>query len=269
MALRVCFPGGLKRAFTLSYDDNQIFDRRLVELFNKYNLKATFHLNSGTLNDGTGDEAFIGPDEVKSLYTGHEIACHGFTHPYLSQLPNGLILKEIVDDRLCLENLSGKLVRGMSYPYGDFTDRLIDIASSAGIEYSRTVEDTGYFDIPKDFMRWHPTCHHNNAMPLVDEFLNGPDFRDMALFYVWGHSFEFDRQNTWDMMEEFCKKISGHDSIWYATNIEIKDYVTAARSLILSADNSIIYNPTAIDVYMINNGKVILIKKGETVKITD
>lgn len=267
MSLRICFPNGLKRAFTLSYDDNQVFDRRLVELFNKYNLKATFHLNSGTLDNANDVDEFIASTEVKSLYEGHEIACHAFSHPYLSQLPDGLITREIIADRMTLEELSGKIVRGMSYPYGDFSDRLINIAKACGIEYSRTVENTNGFNIPSDFMLWHPTCHHNDAIPLVDEFLNGPHFRDMALFYVWGHSFEFDRENTWEMMEEFCQKISGHDSVWYATNIEIKDYITAARSLVMSAGASVIYNPTATDVYMINDGKVILCKKGETIKL--
>jgi peptidoglycan/xylan/chitin deacetylase (PgdA/CDA1 family) len=45
------FPGGKQKALTLSYDDGQAQDRRLVALFNKYNLKATFHLNSGRVHD--------------------------------------------------------------------------------------------------------------------------------------------------------------------------------------------------------------------------
>ena len=36
--------------------------------------------------------------------------------------------------------------------------------------------------------------------------------------------------------EEFCKYMSGHDDIWYATNIEIVDYMTAARGLSLVPD---------------------------------
>ena len=267
MSFRICFPNGLKRAFTLSYDDNQIYDRRLVDMFNRNGLKGTFHLNSGKLGQENEVDHFVSADEVKDLYKGHEVACHAVTHPYLSQLPDGLLMKEILDDRSNLENITGTIVRGMSYPYGDFSDRLISIASAVGIEYSRTVENTGYFNIPADFMKWHPTCHHNDAMKYVDDFLNGPHFRDMALFYVWGHSFEFDRENTWDYMEEFCKKMGGHDSVWYATNIEIKDYMTAARSLIMSADTSIIYNPTAIDVYVIKDEKVIKIPKGETIKV--
>ena len=44
-----CWKDGKKRALTMSYDDGVFQDRRLVEIFNKYNLKCTFNLNSDRL----------------------------------------------------------------------------------------------------------------------------------------------------------------------------------------------------------------------------
>ena len=41
------FPGGKHKVLTLSYDDGKVQDRRLVKIFNKYGIKATFNLNSG------------------------------------------------------------------------------------------------------------------------------------------------------------------------------------------------------------------------------
>ncbi len=41
------FPDNKYKALTFSYDDGVEQDRRLVKLFNQYNLKATFNLNSG------------------------------------------------------------------------------------------------------------------------------------------------------------------------------------------------------------------------------
>ena len=38
---------GKMKALTFSYDDGVLQDRRLIEIFNKYGLKATFNLNSG------------------------------------------------------------------------------------------------------------------------------------------------------------------------------------------------------------------------------
>ena len=39
------YPGGLKRIVTFSFDDGSQNDVRLISLFDKYSLKATFHLN--------------------------------------------------------------------------------------------------------------------------------------------------------------------------------------------------------------------------------
>ena len=40
---------GKMKAITFSYDDGVTQDKRLIEIFNKYGLKATFNLNSGLL----------------------------------------------------------------------------------------------------------------------------------------------------------------------------------------------------------------------------
>ena len=40
---------GKKKAITFSYDDGVLQDRRLVEILNKYGLKATFNINSELL----------------------------------------------------------------------------------------------------------------------------------------------------------------------------------------------------------------------------
>lgn len=264
----ISFPGGRKKAFTLSYDDGQIFDRRLVEIMNKNGLKGTFHLNSNTLDVETDTDWFVKMDEIKTLYAGHEVSCHGFTHPFFTHIPKDQAVAQIWEDRKALEAAAGYPIRGMSYPYGDYDDEFIDIAVKLGMEYSRTVESTGEFYIPKDWMRWHPSCHHNQALDLVDRFLEPVKFNRLSLFYVWGHSFEFNRQNTWDMMEEFCAKMAGHDDIWYATNIEIKDYITAARNLITTTDGTKVYNPSAVTVTVDVNGRQIEIEPGKTVDLT-
>ncbi|MBR4450554.1 MAG: polysaccharide deacetylase, partial [Clostridia bacterium] len=42
-----------------------------------------------------------------------------------------------------------------------------------------------------------------------------------SVFYIWGHSYEFDISNTWKKFEEFCEFISKRDDIFYGTNKEI------------------------------------------------
>ena len=43
----IIFPGGKTKAFTMSYDDGTIHDRRFVRILNDCGIKATFNLNSG------------------------------------------------------------------------------------------------------------------------------------------------------------------------------------------------------------------------------
>ena len=42
---------GKNKAITFSYDDGLMQDIRMIEIFNKYNLKGTFNLNSGLLGN--------------------------------------------------------------------------------------------------------------------------------------------------------------------------------------------------------------------------
>ena len=117
-------------------------------------------------------------------------------------------------------------------------------------------------------MRWTPSCHHNDAFEgMAERFLNTPEYMELPLLYVWGHSFEFEREQTWDRMEQFCREISGHEDVWYTTNIEIKDYITAYRSLVLTVGADIVYNPTAVEVYLQTDTGLTSVKAGETKRL--
>ena len=61
--------------------------------------------------------------------------------------------------------------------------------------------------------------------------------------------------------------MGGHDDVWYATNIQIVDYVNACRSIITSADGKTLHNPTCTDVYADIDGKPVVIPAGQTVKL--
>ena len=82
---------------------------------------------------------------------------------------------------------------------------------------------------------------------------------------VWGHSYEFDRDDNWHIIEEFCKYASGRDGVWYATNIEICDYITAVRRLVVGVDGEIVHNPSGVDVWATVNGECVKIPAGSTV----
>ena len=258
------YHGGKRRALTLSYDDGGIQDVRLIEIMNKYGIKGTFHLNSGTFDtDGK-----VSAKQVTELYSGHEISAHTLTHPDICACNYANLREEILTDRENLENLAGYIVRGMSYPFGTYSKHVMELLPALGIEYSRTVVSQSLvsprkFRLPENFMEWHPSCHHNeDALNILDEFKVTPDWMMMPLFYLWGHSYEFDNDDNWDMIEEFCKRASGDEDIWYASNIEVYDYICAVKSLKFSVDNTRIYNSATISVWIEAYGETIEIKPG-------
>ncbi len=223
-----------KKALTFSYDDGVRQDRRLIELFNKYGLKGTFNLNSGMMHPDTlwhyKDEIPVyrleAHEGLQELYRGHEVALHGVDHIHLDNASKEEAEAEIFEDKKKLEEMFGYEICGMAYAYGAWKDETLDVLKQAGIKYSRGTQTTHSFDLWDGDMRIFPgTCHHGDKdiFDLAKQFIEmKPD--KPQLFYIWGHSYEFDYGDDWGRMEELLKLLSGHDDILYGTNKEVFEY---------------------------------------------
>jgi len=276
--LCMCFPGGLHKALTLSYDDGVEQDKKLIEIMEKYGLKGTFNLNSGVYApEGTKYapgtiHRRMSESEVSKVYKRDfiEVATHAYTHPFLDRIPAPLAVKEIGDDRRTLEKQFDTIVRGHAYPFGTYSDAVVEILREAGIVYARTVNSTRSFEMPSDWLRLYPTCHHDDEklFELVDKFLEMKDnWGYPIMFYLWGHAYEFEANNNWDRIEKFAEKMSGHDDIWYATNIEIYNYTECFKSLKFNFECTKVFNPTAITIWFTYNGTMYKVAPGETLDI--
>ena len=221
---------------TFSFDDGVTQDKRLIELLNKYGLKATFNLNSSLFGLKGGWEfngKFLNhtkvlPTEVKGIYAGHEVAVHTLTHPNLTGEEDAAVVYQVEEDRKQLSRLVGYEIVGMAYPCGGVNndDRVAEvIKSQTGVKYSRTITSTFSFDLPKNLHRLNPTVYirePDKMFELAEKFIalktDAPQ-----IFYIWGHSYEFDVMDdiTWERFEEFCKLISGKEDIIYGTNKEV------------------------------------------------
>jgi peptidoglycan/xylan/chitin deacetylase (PgdA/CDA1 family) len=260
------FPEGKHKVLTMSYDDGRAADRKLVEIFNRNGIEGTFHLNSGLF--GTGDR--IPQEEVAQLYEGHEISAHTLTHPTIARSPKEQIVLEIIEDRKNLEKIAGYSVRGLSYPNGSYNQLVKEMLPFLGIEYARTIVSTGKFAIPDDFLEWNPTCHHNRGLrERAEEFVSLFKKQYLYMMYVWGHSYEFDDDQNWGLIEEFCEYIGNRSDIWYATNIEIVDYMNAFRNLKFSADSHLVYNPSAISVWLSVDEQIMEVKGGKQINLVE
>ncbi|MGN1053465.1 MAG: polysaccharide deacetylase family protein [Candidatus Scatosoma sp.] len=271
------FPQFKRKALTLSYDDGVPQDKRLLEIMKKNGLRGTFNINSELFEE-------VGPFEVRfrmskaetiELFTAtnNEIAVHGAKHLPLANVDTATAINDIIGDRKNLEKMFGRMINGMAYAYGSYNDEIVETLKKCGILYARTVKNSLSFDIPTDWLRLAPTCHHNHPklMETAREFVENETDNALLhaplLFYLWGHSFEFDRNNNWYVIENFAEYMGNREDIWYATNGEIYHYVQAYDSLRTSVEGDLCFNPSGLDVYLCYGGKNIKIPAGETVRL--
>ena len=278
------WPEGRSKALTLSYDDGAAADKRLAETLNRYGIKCTFNLLSSRVEMEEGLTKEFIRNEI--LGKGHEIATHGAYHRGLDVARPIEGIRDTLDCRLELEKAFGIIVRGMAFPdrtvnkakVPEAYARIRPFLEELEIAYARTTGgDNDSFGLPEDFLNWVPTAQHKNPklMEYIDSFLNldlsaGKCYcaaRGPRLFYLWGHAFEFENNKNWDLLERICERFAGREDIYYATNMEIYEYVTAYRSLIHSADNAIVYNPTLKTIWFDRDGKEYKIAPGETLHI--
>ena len=263
MMLTPLYPEGKVKALTFSYDDGSRDDIRLVGIFNRFGMKATFNL----IGSQFGCESRVHADEAKALYAGHEIASHTFTHPFLDRIPKARALNELLLDRRELEKVTGSIVNGFALPFGSWNAETLELLRTVGYLYSRTTLATMKFKLPEDFLEWHPTCHHRDAEGLCEAFRKTN--YALSLFYIWGHSYEFPRANNWELIENICGELGGQSDTWYATNGEIVRYISALKRLETSVDVDRIFNPTAYSLWFRKeSGEVIELKPGETLALS-
>lgn len=273
------FPQFKNKALTLSYDDGVRQDKRLIEIMKRHGLKGTFNINSGLFAkewDGKSTSGRMTAQEALDLYlpSGMEVAAHGYKHLSLANVCGELAINDVLTDRKELERLFGRIIGGMAYANGSYDDDTVDALKHCGILYCRTVTSTGRFDLPADWLRLPATCHHNDPrlMRLSKEFLSEQksDYwwaNQARLFYLWGHSYEFDQNDNWRVIEEFAEFVGDRDDVWYATNGEIYNYLQACDRVKFSVDGTLAYNPSHTDVYLDMFGRRVVVPAGKTAVI--
>ena len=249
---------------TMSYDDGKLPDERLLKIFNQNGIKGTFNLNYGMMDRPER----IDREKIKELYAGHEVATHTMSHPTIARCPVSMVAEELLEDRKGLESLVGYPVRGHAYPNGSYSDDIKKLFGTLGVAYARTAcFESGSLELPEDPLAWNGTCHHNyNLMKYAREFAEFHKPQYLKCLYVWGHSSDFERDHNWDLIEDFCAFMHGREDIWYASNIEIVDYMQVCRNLQFGAAGDFVYNPSAASAWLKVGEDVIEVRGGTLVR---
>lgn len=274
------FPGGKPKAVTLSYDDGCAQDLHFVQIINDHGMKATFNICTGLIAKEPGGDYLTGEEIRTNLRdAGHEIAMHGAHHKMPGAVRPIEGIRDVLECRLGLEDLLSDIVQGMAYPdYGIMRldngysrEQIKAYLKDLDIAYARVWgEDNCDFLLPEDWLHWVPTAHHNQkqifawieAFTALDMRKIGGNCRHPRLFYLWGHSYEFERDQNWDHLDSICKKLGHKEDTWYATNMEIYNYVQAYRKLVYSADGQRIFNPTLEKLWFEKDGKMYTLDSG-------
>ncbi len=269
------FPGFTWRACTMSFDDGPAEDARFIEIMRQYGLRGTFNLTKNYLETGwTGVRDALTVQQVKDIFRDDtEIALHGVEHYSLARTPNPITLHELIECKAFLEKEFGVIVRGIATPYGSCDEDVQKIFKMIGLSYARhSVRSTETFELPTDWLHWDASCRgrHPRLFENVDLFLGDGYFRKIGtrrplLFNLWGHTYEYTEDNNWEDFERFCDKMANAGNVWFATNIEVYDYIDAFNRLVFSADGNFVENPSATDVYLCYRDVDVLVPAGKTV----
>ncbi len=276
------FPDGKPKAVAFSYDDAVRSDLQLAEVCGQYGIKCTFNVSTGWIAPERKTKNLTPEELIELQNQGHELAIHGHLHsaPGLNRSID--TIHELARCRMILEQLTGKIIRGMAFPDSGITnlqngatqEDIANILRMLDIAYARTLAgDNNLFSLPSNWHSWVPTAHHKNPKVLqwAEQFVSMDvnsgyiSSRWPKLFYLWGHSYEFRDDDNWELLEKLCQILGNRDDTWYATNMEIYDYVQAYHCLVFSIDNAMVYNPSLKTVWFWQDEVLYEVPAGQTV----
>ena len=256
------YPDGKYKALIMSYDDGLDDDIALAQLFDRYGIIGTFHLNSGLLdtraiwNEGKPNEilqTYLSKDTLLYMFKNHEIAVHGTYHKALVGLSDEEILEEINVDIENLTILSDRKISSMAYAFGSTNDHVAEVIGTTPLTNARTVKPSYNFELPQDYYLWNPTCHDSEALEYLEAYIS-LDSPSLSLFYVWGHSWELRDTLRNQNILKFCNEIGDRDDIWYTGAGDFADYHASLKVLEIGPQQ--IVNPEG-------NGVVYYREKGQ------
>src|SRR5258706_8874908 len=133
----VRYPG--EASVCITFDDGCETDLiSAAPALREFGFRATFYLTAGFL----GTPGYQSADQVRDLDAlGFEIGCHSMTHPYLSDLSDAELGREIVDAKLHIDQFLGHAIEHFPCPGGRYDRRTLATARRVGF---RTVANSRF-----------------------------------------------------------------------------------------------------------------------------
>jgi len=98
-------------------------------------------------------------------------------------------------------------------------------------------------------MAWSYNANNNNMREFSKLFAEYPDDGELKFFCFGVHSHDFENDDNWDVLENFCREFGNRpNDFWYASVGEIFDYEDAIKALVITETE--IKNDSDIDLYV-------------------
>jgi peptidoglycan/xylan/chitin deacetylase (PgdA/CDA1 family) len=225
-------------------------DFRVAELLAKHGLTGTFYVPK-TARRGT-----IEPSEIRELAGAFEVGAHTMHHVDLSTVDDDSARREILESRAWLEDITGKPCAMFCFPRGKFRRQHLPFVEEAGYTAARTVEllslapparQNGTLLMPTT-VQVYPHAFGRTARNLVRRVAyrqlwtllstsRAPDWghlsetlcaraaRDGGVFHLWGHSWEVEKFQQWNQLDEALALMSRYkDAVRVLTNSEVCEH---------------------------------------------
>jgi peptidoglycan/xylan/chitin deacetylase (PgdA/CDA1 family) len=228
-----------ERSVTTSWDDGHVLDMRLATLLKKYGIAATFYISPKDREISSIDR--LTNEQIRELSQDFEIGAHTMTHPDLRALDAAEAQKEIVESKKYLENVIQKPIVSFCYPSGLHSPRESVLVQQAGFKLARTVIRFATtigpdpFALPTTlhaydhwldawriavFARFNPFAfiRYYRHWDVLAKAMFDRVSKTGGIFHLWGHSWEIEKSNNWDRLEEVFMYIGQKSTVQYLPN---------------------------------------------------
>lgn len=140
----------MARPLLLTFDDGcRSFYTHALPLLEELKIKSTVFPVAGYIGKPSSWDilpAFdhLTKEEISAISScGHEIGSHGMTHTDLTFLSNSDLAAELIDSKKILEDIIGKEVSAISFPFGSWNKRVWERAVEAGYRHGTVYRKHG------------------------------------------------------------------------------------------------------------------------------
>lgn len=149
---------GNSKKLSLTFDDGYAhLMRTLPRLIDKYGMKPVIFLPTAFIGENNSwdysfrlrEETHLDKSQIAELAAiGCEFGTHSHRHLDLTRLDEKTIRSELLGSKEVLENITGRTINMMSYPFGKYNDNVLTLVKDAGYKRSFTMRFPKLSDNP-------------------------------------------------------------------------------------------------------------------------